>query len=92
MTPLISALCGKVRFFVNSCEKSYSAMRPISISVPWSTNKARKTQKLLLKSHSPLPSQRMSVWCGFWFGEVIAAFYFENATDRRVTVNVLRYR
>ena len=36
--------------------------------------------------------QRVTVWCGFWFGGIIRPFFFENEQGATVTVNGDRYR
>jgi len=36
--------------------------------------------------------QRVTVWCGFWFGGIIGPFFFENEQGVAVTVNDERYR
>ena len=36
--------------------------------------------------------QRMTVWCGFWYGGIIGPFFFENEQRAAVTVNGERYR
>ena len=36
--------------------------------------------------------QRVTVWCGFWYGGIIETFFFENEQGAAVTVNVELYR
>ena len=36
--------------------------------------------------------QRITVWCGFWAGRIIAPYFFENEAGAAVSVNGLRYR
>ena len=36
--------------------------------------------------------QRVTVWCGFWYGGIIGPFFFENEQGAAVTVNGERYR
>ena len=36
--------------------------------------------------------QRVTVWFGFWAGEIIGPYFFENQAGAAVSVNVLRYR
>ena len=36
--------------------------------------------------------EKVTVWCGLWAGGIIASYYFKNAANRNVTVNVERYR
>jgi len=40
----------------------------------------------------PMHPQRVTVWCGFWFGGIIGPFFFENEQGAAVTVNGERYR
>jgi hypothetical protein len=40
----------------------------------------------------PLHSQRVTVQCSFWAGDVILPYFFENEAGATVTVNGLRYR
>jgi hypothetical protein len=40
----------------------------------------------------PLHAQRATVWCGFWTGEVIGPYFFENETGNAVTLNGVCYR
>ena len=35
--------------------------------------------------------QRVTVWCGFWYGGIIGTFYFKNDQRAAVTVNGERY-
>ena len=37
-------------------------------------------------------AQRVTVWCGFWYGSIIWTFFFENEQEAAVTVNGERYR
>ena len=39
----------------------------------------------------PLYPQRVTVWCGFWAGEIIGPYFFENQAGAAVLVNGLRY-
>lgn len=34
----------------------------------------------------------LTVWCGFWAGEVTGLYFFENEVGNANTINVLRYR
>ena len=36
--------------------------------------------------------QRVTVWCGFWYGGIIGTFFLENEQGAAVTVNGERYR
>ena len=44
-----------------------------------------ENRKIIIKK--PLYSQRVTVWCGFWGGEVIRLYFFENKTGEAVSVN-----
>ena len=35
--------------------------------------------------------QRVTVWCGFWYGSIIGPFFFENEQEGAVTINGERY-
>ena len=63
-------------------------MRPIT------TSKASSTSKIFASGtvKKPLHSQCVTVWCRFWSGGVIRAYFFENVAVATVTVNGLRYR
>ena len=39
----------------------------------------------------PMHPQRVTVWCGFWYGRIIGPFFFENQQGAAVTVNDERY-
>ena len=41
---------------------------------------------------NPMHPQRVTVWCGFWYGGIIGPFFFENVQGTAVTVNGVRYR
>lgn len=41
---------------------------------------------------SPLYPQRVTVWCGLWYGGIIGPYFFKNAEGACVTVNGDRYR
>ena len=36
--------------------------------------------------------EKVTVWCGFWWGGVIGPYFFENDEGNAVTVNFERYR
>ena len=36
--------------------------------------------------------QRVTVWCGLWYGGIIRPFFFEKEQEAAVTVNGERYR
>ena len=40
----------------------------------------------------PLYPQRVIGWCGFWAGEIIGPYFFENEARAAVSVNGLRCR
>lgn len=40
----------------------------------------------------PMYSQKVRVWCGFWSGDIIGPFFFENEQGAAVRVNGERYR
>ena len=40
----------------------------------------------------PTHPKRVSVWCGFWFRNLIGPFFFENEQGEAVVVNGVRYR
>jgi len=40
---------------------------------------------------NPLHGHRATVWCGFWAGGVIGAYFFENEAGNVVTANGTRY-
>ena len=35
---------------------------------------------------------RVTVWCGFWYGDIIGPFFFENGQGATITVNGEGYR
>ena len=35
----------------------------------------------------PMHPQRVTVWCGFWYGGIIGPFFFENEQVAAITVN-----
>lgn len=41
---------------------------------------------------SPLHPQRITVWCGLWYGGIIGPYFFKNDDGLAVTVNGNRYR
>ncbi|XP_015432539.1 PREDICTED: uncharacterized protein LOC107188711 [Dufourea novaeangliae] len=41
---------------------------------------------------TPLHPQKVSVWCGFYAGDVIGPYFFVDENNRHVTVNGVRYR
>ena len=41
---------------------------------------------------SPLYPEKLTVWCGLWYGGIIGPFFFKNAENQTVTVNGERYR
>ena len=43
-------------------------------------------------AEKPFHHQCVTVWCGFWIGDVIGPYFFENEAGATVTVNGLRYR
>ena len=52
----------------------------------WGAENPREIQE------RPLHPQRVTVWCGLWFGGLIGPYFFENEDGNAVTVNGLRYR
>ena len=39
----------------------------------------------------PMHPQKVAVWCGFWYGGIIAPFFFKNEQGAAATVNNERY-
>ena len=52
----------------------------------WSDGKPQELQE------ATQYSEKITVWCGFWWGEVIGPHFFENDKGNAVTVNSERYR
>ena len=40
----------------------------------------------------PMHPQRVTVWCGFWYGGITGPFFFENEEGAAVMVSSERYR
>ena len=52
----------------------------------WSKDNPHAVQEL------PMHPDKCTVWCGLWAGGIIDPYFFKNEEERRVTVNVNRYR
>lgn len=52
----------------------------------WSDENPREIHQV------PLHSEKVTVWCGFWFGGIIGPYFFEDAQGAALTVNGDRYR
>ena len=51
---------------------------------------ASENPKMIIEK--PLYPQRVTASCGFWTGEIIGPYFFENEAGAAVSVNGLRYR
>ena len=52
--------------------------------------RAQKNPNVIIEK--PMHPQRVTVWCGFGYGGIIAPFFLENEQGAAVTVNGERYR
>ena len=64
----------------------FTSMALLIAKIVWDSEKPR------VISEKQMHPQRVTVWCGFWAGDIIEPYFFENEIGQAATVNGTRYR